>query len=373
MKRLKSIDIFRGVAMVYLMIGHMIDWWIISSEDGLFYAYISLFSAFGAAGFVFLSGISTMISYRNRIERVKTIENYTSKTVRKEYFIRALLVLGLAFGYNSIVAIMFLDPLIIWKWFIIMTVAGSLFLAWPLLKTSKWVRIIFGVLIWGVNQIVVSFLLPYEGNADIFGWFFYVLYNSPDQNPILSFLTFFLIGTVIGDILYDFSSNENEIERKRVFKRKIIAPLLISGVILIITSLWFLFPYLFTDKILTIKTNISWLIYTLGLDLIILLVLLILEEYNIFNTKKSYRSIYYFSYYSLSLFILQNVNFFLFFGLLNRYSIWFFTIATVAVYGVFLRFIYIKLEGKFSLKVQIGIITNSIVRKKRAVDTSEKK
>ena len=49
MKRLKSIDIFRGVAMVYVMVGHMVDWWTIPSEDWLFTFYVSLFSALGAA------------------------------------------------------------------------------------------------------------------------------------------------------------------------------------------------------------------------------------------------------------------------------------------------------------------------------------
>ena len=67
MKRLKSIDIFRGAGMVYIMIGHMIDWWSMPSEDWLFWYHVSLFSALGAAGFVFISGVSTILSYRNRI------------------------------------------------------------------------------------------------------------------------------------------------------------------------------------------------------------------------------------------------------------------------------------------------------------------
>ena len=105
MKRLKSIDIFRGMGMVYIMVGHMIDWWTISSEDWLFNVYVSLFSAIGAAGFVFISGVSTMISYRNRIEKVKNTVNYGTKIMRREYFIRGLLILGLGLLYNGIVAI----------------------------------------------------------------------------------------------------------------------------------------------------------------------------------------------------------------------------------------------------------------------------
>jgi len=354
MKRLKSIDIFRGVAMIYLLVGHMVDWWLIPSEDLVFYAYVSIFSPLGAAGFVFISGISTMISYRNRIEKVKNTANYGTKMMRREYFIRGLLILGLGLLYNGIVAIEFFDPSIVWKWFILLTLGVSLLLAWPLLKTSKLFRILVAALIWIVNQILLSFLLPFNGEFNFFGVIFYVFYNSLDQNPILSFFTFFLIGTVIGDLIFDFSALTDDSDKKRIFKRKIIAPLLASGTILIATSIWFLLPHLFTAKILTIKTNIWWLIYSLGIDLIIILILIILEEYNILNSKRSAKSLFYFSYYSLTLFLLQNLNYFLFFELLNRYNIWYFIIATIIVYGFFLRYIYKKLEGNFSLKVQIS-------------------
>ena len=351
--------------MIYVMIGHMIDWWLIPSEDWLFNVYVSLFSALGAAGFVFISGISTMISYRNRVEKVKSTVNYSTKTMRKEYLIRAFLVLGLGLLYNGIVAIQFFDPSIVWKWFIILTVGASLLLAWPLLKTSKLFRIFVAALIWIVNQILLTYLLPFKGEGNFYGVLFYVFYNSLDQNPILSFFTFFLIGTVIGDLIFDFSALNDDIEKKRFFKRKIIAPLLVSGVVLIATSFWFLLPNLFTDKILTINTNTWWLIYSLGLDLIIILILLILEEYNLFNTKRSFKFLFYFSYYSLTLFLLQNLNYLLFFELLNRYNIWYFIIATVVLYGIFLRFMYKKLEGNFSLKVQIGKIATKSVKKPR--------
>jgi len=363
MKRLKSIDIFRGLGMVYIMVGHMIDWWSRPIDDWLFYIYVSLFSAIGAAGFVFISGVSTMISYRNRIERIKTTENYSYKTVKNEYLIRGFLVLGLGLIYNCVVAIQFLDPFIIWKWFIILTVGVSLLLAWPFLKTSKLLRIVVATLTWIFNQLILSFLVNFEGKSGLFGIIFYILYNSLDQNPILSFFTFFLIGTVIGDAIYDYSNIDTETEKLKIFKKEIVLPLLIGGVVLIGASFCFLLPDLFTDKILTINTNIWWLIYSLGLDLIIILIFLILEEYNMLETKKSYKFLFYFSYYSLTLFLLQNINFFLFYNLLNRFNIWFFIIATVIIYGFFLRFIYKKIEGKFSLKVQIGRLASSIARK----------
>ena len=361
MKRLKSIDIFRGMGMIYIMVGHMIDWWTIPEDDWLFYIYVSLFSAIGASGFVFISGVSTALSYRNRLVKAKTLDDYNNKIIKKEYLFRAFLILILGLIYNSIVAIQFLDPLLIWKWFIILTVAVCLFMAWPFLKTSKLFRLLVGAIIWIVNQIALGFLLPFKGQTNFFGVIFYILYNSLDQNPILSFFTFFLIGTVIGDIIYDIYLLDDDVASKRALKQKILFPLLISGITMIMISIWFLLPNLFTEKILTINTNIWWLIYSLGIELILVLILIGIEEFEIIKTERTYRFLYYFSYYSLTLFLVQNINFFLFYALLNRYNIWFFIIVTVILYGLCLRFLYKKLGPQYSLKFQIGRLTVSFV------------
>jgi len=178
MKRIKSIDIFRGLGMVYIMVGHMIDWWSRPVDDWLFYVYVSLFSALGAAGFVFISGVSTMISYRKRIEKVKNTEGYSFKTVKREYLLRSVLILGVGLVYNIIVAIEFSDPLIIWKWFIILTVAICLLFSWPFLKTSKLVRILIGISIWIINQIILTLLLPYNGEVNFSGLLFYIFFKA---------------------------------------------------------------------------------------------------------------------------------------------------------------------------------------------------
>ncbi len=362
MKRVKSIDVFRGLGMVYIMVGHMIDWWSRPADDWLFFVHVSLFSALGAAGFVFISGVSTMISYRKKTEKAKNSGGYSNKQIRNEYLIRGFLVIGLGLVYNCIVAIQFLDPFVIWKWFIILTVGVCLVLAWPFLKTSKTMRIILGVFFWIVNQILLFVLLPNRGTSSGSGLIFYIFYNSLDQNPILSFFTFFLIGTVVGDLFYEFSSVNDGYERKLMYRRRIFIPLFSSSLVLILTGFMFLFPSLFTEKILTINTNIWWLIYSLGLDLLIILIFFYIEEFKITEIKKSYRFLYYFSYYSLTLFLLQNLNYFIFYDKLNSYNIFFLIGVTVIIYGLVLRFIYKKLGGKFSLKVQIGVLAKSIAR-----------
>ena len=82
MKRLKSLDMFRGLAMLYMVIGHMITWWPVPDEKWIFIGYVSILSPLGAVGFTFISGISTMISYRNRLRKMENVEHYSFSHVK---------------------------------------------------------------------------------------------------------------------------------------------------------------------------------------------------------------------------------------------------------------------------------------------------
>ena len=82
MKRLKSLDMFRGLAMLYMVVGHIITWWPVPEDNWILIGYVSILSTLGAVGFTFISGISTMISYRNRLIKMEKDENYNLTQVK---------------------------------------------------------------------------------------------------------------------------------------------------------------------------------------------------------------------------------------------------------------------------------------------------
>ncbi len=341
--------------MLYMIVGHMITWWPVPEiKLILMSSYISILSTLGAVGFTFISGISTMISYRNRLIKVDKNENYRFTQVKYEYLFRAVFIVILGLIYNIFVAILYMDPSEIWGWFILLTLGVCLLMSWPLLKRSKIFRILVGVLIWIINQILLIVLIPYKGQFNLFGILYHILYNPIDQNIILSFFTFFLIGTVIGDVIYDISLIDNDLEKRKTVKSKLLIPSLLIGTILIVVGFNFLLPLLFTEAMLSIKSNIWWLMYSLGIEVILISVFITIDIYEFFKPEKSYKFLYYFSYYSLTVFLLQNINYFFFYQSLHFYNIWFFILIMVIIYYLFLRFSYNKWGPKLSLKIQIG-------------------
>lgn len=350
--------------MLYMLVGHLITWWPVPEIKVIMMSfYISILSPLGAAGFTFTSGISTFISYRNRLIKVEKLDNYNLSQVKYEYLFRALFIIILGLIYNIFVAILYMDPLQIWAWFILLTLGVCLLISWPLLKTSKIFRLVLGALIWIFNQIFLILLTPFEGQFNLFGFLYHGLYHPIDQNIILSFLPFFLVGTVIGDIIYDLSLIDNDLEKRKSVKTKLLYPFMLIGTILIVIGFYFLYPSLFTEKVLSIKSNIWWLMYSLGIEVILVSVFITVETYEIFKPEKSYRFLYYFSYYSLTVFLLQNINYFFFYQSLYFYNIWFYILITVIIYGLFLRFAYNKWGPKFSLKIQIGRLASGATEK----------
>ena len=370
MRRLKSIDIFRGLCMMWLFTGHILNWWL-RLDDVWFYFSIFFFIDFiGASGFLFVSGISTSLSYNNRKIKAKTSEDYNEKMLRNEYLLRVLFLFIVSILFNIVFGWFWYNKLInIWRWYILLTITFSLLLAWPLLKISKLFRIFIGICIWIFNIFLKEFLLPHEGELNFYGILFYILYHKLRDDPILVFFTFFLIGTVFGDIIFEIIQIENKNERLIILKRKMIFPSLIMAPILITIGVLFKFPEFFV-----LRGSFSWSIYVLGLDIILITILLSIEEYEIVKTEKSYRFLFYFSYYSLSIFIFHYPLALLFYHKISLYSILFYIVLTIIIVGLFMRFLYKRVEGKysilnwkitFSVKVLVNRMSQNIVRKKR--------
>ncbi|GAG26733.1 unnamed protein product, partial [marine sediment metagenome] len=192
------------------------------------------------------------------------------------------------------------------------------------------------------------------------------------QDPFLTFFTFFLIGTVIGDLIHDTLQIENEIERRNYLKNRLIIPCLITGVILIISGVLIQLPYSlnkgsfdwmrdFPDFLN--RGTFSWMIYTMGIELTLISILFGIEEYKVIKVEKSYKFLFYFSYYSFTTYLLHNILFFLFLGMLDIYSVFFISVITLIVFELILKFLYKKVEDNISLKVQIGRLSFKIAGK----------
>jgi len=356
MKRYRSIDSLRGLCMFIMIYGHLFDWWLRPADHWLFSDFLKPFlGPIGATGFIFISGISARLSYNKN--KMKNSNEIFMKDIRNIFLFRALIILLISFVYNFTFAVNRKDLSFIWAWFVLQTIGFSLFLAYPFLKTSKQFRFIFSLCILIGNQLILEILSPYEGQGNFFGISYHFLFNPLSQYPLLYYFPILLIGTIVGDILFEINLINNENEKCLNFKRKFISLLTPFGIILILFGFIYRFPDFF------VFSSYSAIIYGFGEVVCIFSIFMVIEEYKLLKTKKSYRYLFYFSYYSFTIYLSHNLLYFLFLKQLNVVNIWIPIIFLMVFFGWFFRVIYNYLGIKVSLKAGINIASLFIAKR----------
>ncbi len=351
MKRYKSIDIVRGIAVFGMVFGHILNWWLVPEDYWLYLFVYYLLGPLAAGGFLFLSGLSGVFAYKKALIMVDKSEDFSMNMVRNGYLLRGLLLLIISFIYNTLIAIAINDLTWIWAWFVLQTIGFSLLMSWPFLNTSKKFRIIFGSIILIVNFYLLELLTPYQGQANFAGVLYHVLFNPLDLYPIIPFFVIFLLGTVAGELLYEINSIKNQEEREHALKHKFIFPIFLLGIVLTIFAIIYQYPSFFSYY------KFSAIVFGIGLICLLVSTVIWFEEFEKITTKKNYNFFYYYSYYSFTIFLGHNVLYFLFYQQLNAVTIWIPIIITLFLFTLLLKFMYEKLGPKASLKAGIGVLS----------------
>ncbi len=355
--------------MLIMIGGHLFDWWLTEDDYWFFLFLKNFFGIWGATGFIFLSGLSTNIAYKKGLTLGNPEDKSFMKKARNLYMLRALFILLVALIYNTAIAIAINDLKWIWTWFVLQTIAVALIMAWPLLKTTKIVRIIIAIIFFVVNQLLFELLFPYQGQLNVYGVLYHIIFNPIDQYIILSYFSVFLIGTVIGETLYDVGQIGDKTKMRKVLKSKFLV-IILFGAFIMIFGIVYDFPMFFSYG------SFQSIYYSLGLVIIILSVLILNEEMEIITTKKSYTCFSYFSYYSFTIYLAHYPLFFLFYRQLNIPLCIIAEIITVALMTWLLSIISKKIGKKASLKYGITAFSLFIVmriEKKKKIKRRKKR
>jgi len=370
-KRIKSVDTIRGFCIFMMLFIHFNEWWLINEDYWFYIALDFVFAHSVAFGFVFVSGIATVLSLQRRLVKAESSDILNLQSVKNEYKFRALMLLGISFILNMGYALMIGNLAYLWTWNILQTIAISLLLVEPFLKMSKTFRIIIGVILLFASQYILALLLPYQGQNNLYGVLFYLLFNPLETYIFLPFLSVFLIGTVVGDIIFDISKIENENEKRIAIKKSFIYPFFILGIILMMFGILLhnyrilpISPMAFSLRI----ASMPLMIYAMGINFIAISVLFYIEEFLVIKIKKKYRFFYFYSYYSFTIYIYHYIIYYLFTIQLNIYNTLILEGAALFLITILIIALYKKVGSYASFKSQIGLIAFKIanfIKKKK--------
>ncbi len=356
MQRIKSVDILRGFSIWIMVYGHMLQFWIRPEDFWLKYWLYAFLAPIGATGFLFISGVSATLAYKNNQQTQKV----QMKTMRNIYLLRALFILIIALFFNFGVVMVFGGGNLAdtWSWNALQTIAISLLLAWPLLKTSKIFRVSIAIIAVILNQILLTMLSPHSGQSSLLGIVYHVLFNPIDTYVILNYYGIVLFGSVIGDYIFDLKNADDQKKKEFLLTNRAIIYSFFISIAIFIFGILFLFPnFIFFN-------TISSVLYALGFIVASLAILIVIEVLEVIKTKKSYNLLYYYSYYSFTIFLGHNVLLVIFMQQLSAYhTIWIAVVAFNILLGWLLKTMHDKLGIRASVKAGVSILSAFIAMK----------
>ncbi len=358
MQRIKSIDSFRGLSMLWIVVAHLLNWWLISEDFWYYSLMASIFDVLGASSFLFISGVSSVLFYKNQQVKELIAGNLNKRYSKNIFLLRGLILLVIALLYNIPIAIYTQNAFDVWIWYVLLTISVSILLSWPLIKTSKITRFIIVLIFLILNQMLLQVLIPFQNKNNFFGILFHILYNGyPIMDPIMIFFPFFLMGTIIGDIIFDIYLQENENRRKLLIKKNLLTPMVLMS------PIWITFGILYDFPSFLMTRTLSWTCYTIGIQILLLSLMIYIEEKFSNRVKKNYRFLFYFSSYSLTIFIVHNLLFFIFLRSLSYSFIFIFILVTILFIGLILGILYHIFGKKLSIKYWINFFSTELAKK----------
>ena len=222
-KRLKSVDIFKGIAIILMIQVHLYKFWT-KRNYGLIGDVFLYLGDFAGPLFLIASGIGFYILLNNKIEK-----NITSIKIFKEVLIRAIILFSITIlaliVFGNLLGIIF-STIIYWSVFQVIAFSMILFFTIPFLKRNVRFTLYFCSMF---TIFLLFFIIPtYEIE------FLYILTNRGIFD-FIPYANFFVFGMLVSDLLKNADSDEEP---------KILLVFSILGIICL--SLWIFWLYSIT-------------------------------------------------------------------------------------------------------------------------------
>jgi len=258
--RVKTFDVLRGISILLMLITHGFLYWLDPKDAYILIIYRFISNTFLVNGFIFVSGLGFGYSWNHQIEK-----RTSKKEIYRRSLIRTLIIFILSLIYN-IIAVLINDYgwNNIWYWYILQTIVFSRLFGLVLIKIPKRTRFIFSIFLIILTPVLLNGLQMTKDINNFANIIYFILFNQINANSILIFLPFFLIGTIFGQEIHEFSDDSIKNKLNKWLLLGFI--MLLSG--LIIGFLQYVDSELGTYYIQKLNRNPNWNVETLPLFLI---------------------------------------------------------------------------------------------------------
>ena len=383
-KRVMTIDLLRGIAIFLMLMAHVDTYWLEPESLWVIGIKFSILQIMGSSNFTFVAGIGFAFSFQNNLKKSKsralTIKKSLSHTIVLiivSFVFNGLQVLISGFGLSGL-----------WAWNILQCIAFCRLFGILIILVPKYYRFVIAFIWIFLTEIIISWMLPSYQVESFQKIVFLVFFKPLHGDGILIFFPFFIFGTLIGEFIQNFTSNDKiSVNKKNLPKKnsRTLEKWFLIGLGMFIFGLiiglkpagaerdyYRLIEWINTHPNIDISTlpffimpnSYAWVFYCAGWQIMFAIVSFFIIDLqghypkpsNIFNIFGKYSLSIYFGHYLLlyiPFFINPNFS-------LNHINIWFYLFGFEAIIWLIFYFLDKIQDNNFSLEFVIAVLSRKL-------------
>lgn len=206
MNKIKSIDITKGISVLFIIFLNSVNYWLILNEELKYIiAYIAILSEiFGSMLFIFTYSFETIFILQ------KMIGSPPERTYRNQIFKRGFLFILLGLIYNLIVSLFNEFTLRIWGWNIILFIGFAQIIVYFSFKLIRWARLVIGLSILIFTPVLREFLYFNKSNNILFEALYLVIISPDPSFCLLPYASFCFFASIFSELIYQAQALENK-------------------------------------------------------------------------------------------------------------------------------------------------------------------
>lgn len=199
MKRLNSIELSKGIAIICILLTNTINYWLSYSYESsyLFSVLITLLEIFGSSLLIFLLSFSVIFTLKKKMGCFPDREN------RIKLFKQSFILILLGIAYNLIFNYVEHNSLIVWGWNILMFIGIGQFICYYTFKLARWSKIVVGLIIILITPYIREFLFLWKESNIVTYIMNIILVSSTPTFPLLPFASLWFFSAIFSELIYD--------------------------------------------------------------------------------------------------------------------------------------------------------------------------
>jgi hypothetical protein len=379
-----------------MILAHSFSAWVVPESKWLEAVLYLSFSPFGPPGFIFVAGMGFGFSWDKKAHSgASQKQNFMEQMPRSIILLFIAIIynlVGLIIGWNSLGTPNFISGALgklwnLWIWHILFTIAVARILCIFTMKLNRTNRLILSFFLMAITPIILGGLNAIRSASVIGETLYWLLFNPIGEDCIMIFFPFFVIGSVLGELISERSYIESFLKLKKMLILGIVC--VVIGILLgldTFTSTSFDNPlgydpyWAFTTELATnpifhasgtpmflVKNTYPWVFYAMGYDILLTLGLYYIIDYKRYKDKSSPYELL--GKYSFTIYIVHYLCYVIplvlnHLTLLIAYPIFLFLMWFLAF------LIETKSKGKYSLEYLIGfgaiLLVKSMTKKSKS-------